>query len=146
MKIIDIIIFLIPVVSGYAMSIICPMKKGDAGSSVPSRPPGWVFGIVWPILYLLIGLAWVQLRKQKDQQMVDLLFGLLVFALNTWIVVYSCKKKKKSALYVILISLVISMALWGYSVGTNQMFYLTPLVVWLLFATMLNFTEVNNIN
>ena len=128
------------------MSIICPMKKGDAGSSVPSRPPGWVFGIVWPILYLLIGLAWVQLRKQKDQQMVDLLFGLLVFALNTWIVVYSCKKKKKSALYVILISLVISMALWGYSVGTNQMFYLTPLVVWLLFATMLNFTEVNNIN
>lgn len=126
------------------MSAICPMKKGEAGASVPSRPPGWVFGVVWPILYILIGLSWVQLRKQKDKTTVDVLFTLLIIILNSWIAVYSCAKQKKTALYILVISVAISLATWGYSVGTTQMFYLTPLVAWLLFAAMLNFTEVNN--
>ena len=52
----DVIIFLIPLITGYFMSAICPMKKGEAGSNVPARPPGWVFGVVWPILYLLLTL------------------------------------------------------------------------------------------
>ena len=145
MKITDVVIFLIPLITGYIISAICPMKKGEAGSSVPARPPGWVFGVVWPILYILTGLSWVQLRKQKDETTVDILFSLLIVALNSWIVVYSCAKQKKNALYVLIISVAIVLATWGYSVGTTEMFYLTPLVSWLLFATMLNFTEVNNI-
>jgi tryptophan-rich sensory protein len=120
------------------------MISGEAGSSVPSRPPGWVFGVVWPILYILMGLAWVQLRKQKDETTVDILFSLLIIALNSWIIVYSCAKQKKNALYILILSVAIVLATWGYSVGTTEMFYLTPLVAWLIFATMLNFTEVNN--
>jgi benzodiazapine receptor len=143
MKLTDVTIFIIPIATGYIMSAACPMKKGEAGSSVSARPPGWVFGVVWPVLYLLMGLAWVQLRRQKSKNMVDALFAVLTVSLNSWIVVYSCQKKKKSALYVLLLSFAIAMATWGYSVGTDQMFYLTPLIVWLLFATMLNFTEVN---
>ena len=143
MNLTDITIFLIPITIGYLMSAICPMK-GKAGSNVPSRPPGWVFGVVWPILYILMGLAWIRLRKQKDKITVDILFCLLTVVLNSWIVVYSCANRKKDALYILLISLTISLAIWGYSVGTTELFYFTPLVVWLLFATMLNFTEVNN--
>jgi len=142
---IDIIIFIIPLITAYIISAICPMKKEEAGASVPARPPGWVFGVVWPVLYLLTGLAWVQLREQKNQITVDILFTLLIISLNSWIVVYSCAKQKKNALYILVISVAISLATWGYSVGTTQMFYLTPLVAWLVFATMLNFTEVNNI-
>ena len=143
MNLTDIPIFLTPLTIGYLMSAICPMK-GRAGSNVPSRPPGWVFGVVWPILYILMGLVWVRLRKQKDKITVDILFCLLTVVLNSWIVVYSCANRKKDALYILLISLTISLAIWGYSVGTTELFYFTPLVVWLLFATMLNFTEVNN--
>jgi tryptophan-rich sensory protein len=75
---------------------------------------------------------------------VDILFFLLIIALNSWLFFYSCLKKKKIALYILLISLVFVLAIWGYSIGTVYMFYLTPLVVWLIFACMLNFTEINN--
>lgn len=143
MKLIDIIIFLTPLISGYTMSSICPMKR-TSGSNIPARPPSWVFGIVWPILYILMGLSWVLLRKEKNKTTVDILFFLLIIALNSWLFFYSCLKKKKSALYILLISIVIVLLIWGYSVGTKQMFYLTPLVVWLIFAFILNFTEINN--
>ena len=142
MKLIDIIIFLIPLISGYTMSLLCPMKK-ESGSNIPARPPAWVFGVVWPILYILMGLSWVLLRKEKDKTIVDILFFLLIIALNSWLFAYSCLKKKKIALYILLISLVFVLAIWGYSIGTIYMFYLTPLVVWLIFACMLNFTEIN---
>ena len=143
-------IFLTPIVAGYTMSALCPMTPEQSGSSVPARPPGWVFGVVWPVLYILIGLSWVQLRtkqniKDKDQNTVDILFSLLILTLNSWIYFYSCKDEKKSALYTLLIALLIALSTWGYSIGHIQMFYLTPLVCWLFFATMLNFTEVNNL-
>jgi len=141
----DIIIFLIPLVTGYIMSYICPINKNKAGKTVPATPPSWIFGVVWSILYVLIGLAWVQLRKQKYQITVDILFILLIISLNSWIFIYSCQKQKKNALYILFISFIISLGTWGYSIGTNQMFYLTPLVGWLFFAVLLNFTEVNNL-
>ena len=98
MKLIDIIIFLIPLISGYTMSLICPMKK-ESGSNIPARPPAWVFGVVWPILYILMGLSWVLLRKEKNKTIVDILFFLLIITLNSWLFSYSCLKKKKIALY-----------------------------------------------
>ena len=146
MTLTDILIFIIPLISGYVLSSQCPMNNGDAGKSVPSRPPSWVFGVAWPILYILMGLAWVKLRQQKNKNLVDILFVVLVILLNLWIYIYSCKNDKKSALYILLLSILSALTIWGYSIGTTEMFYLTPLVVWLIFATMLNFTEVNNIN
>ena len=145
MNLTNIIIFLIPLTTGYLMSYICPMKEGEAGTNVPARPPGWVFGIIWPILYILLGLVWVKLRKEKDKIKVDILFTLLIITLNSWIYVYSCLNKKKYALYILIVSLTISLTIFGYSFGTTELFYFTPLVAWLIFAIMLNFTEVNNI-
>lgn len=135
--------FLIPMVTGYITSFYCTIGK-DAGSKVPARPPSWVFGTVWPILYLFLGLSWVLLR-QTNSHIIDILMTLNIVGLIAWISIYGCKKDKKNALYIILIVLLIALQIFGYAWTQNIMaaMIVTPFLAWILFATMLNYTEVN---
>jgi len=145
---VDWILLLTPIATGYATSAICGMNR-DAGKSVKARPPGWVFAVVWPVLYLLIGYSWASLYR--DGVWVNILFALNTLALILWIVVYSCADNKRGGLYVLLISVVLALMLWGYCCqrGGNwstrlPVYLLTPYVGWLIFALLLNFNEVNN--
>ena len=108
---------LIPMVTGYITSFSCTIGK-DAGSKVPARPPSWVFGTVWPILYLFLGLSWVLLR-QTNYHIIDILMTLNIVGLIAWIFVYGCKKNKKNALYIILIVLLIALQIFGLEPSTS---------------------------
>lgn len=136
----SIIIFFIPLISGFLTGNLCKMGD-DAGKTINARPPGYIFGIVWTILYLLLGGAWLYSRSKKKTVIVDILYILLIISLCTWVVIYGCKKDKKSALYIIPISMLITIFILIYTPN----FYIAPLLVWLLFAFLLNFTEVNNL-
>lgn len=48
---------LVPAAAGFAASAACPMRKND-GKTIPFRPPAWVFGFIWPVLYITFGAAW----------------------------------------------------------------------------------------
>lgn len=136
----DIIIFLIPMIAGYLTAYFCPV--GDkAGANIPARPEPYVFMIVWPILYILMGISWVNARKEIENDMttINVLYTSLVVSLSLWTYFYGCAKNKRYALYTILISILILLVLMMYS----PTYLLLPLAVWLFFATMLNFTEVN---
>ena len=51
---------IIPLILGFSMNAIpqCKMNK-NAGSVVKFRPPSYMFGIVWTILYILFGPIYV---------------------------------------------------------------------------------------
>ena len=117
-------------------SLICPNLK-DSASHVKLRPPGWVFGVVWPALYVTTGLAWAITRKDKE-------FAALTVLLCSWLVVYSCRGKKSNARFVLVAStLVSSYILWG--MRKNQYYWLMiPITAWLMFATYLNQAEIRN--
>lgn len=136
----NLIILFIPMLSGFLSSSICSIGEGS-GSTVKSRPPGYIFGIVWTLLYILIGISWVDSRKKYKQNVVDLLYSLLILLLCIWIFLYGCKKNKKFAMYSILFSIMITIFILMYSLS----YYLVPLLIWLLFALLLNFEEVNNL-
>ena len=87
------ICLLIPIITGYLASMVCEIGK-DAGTTVPSRPPAWVFATVWPLLYLCLGLAWVIIRNQNSY-IIDILMSLTVLGLVSWILMYGCGKNKK---------------------------------------------------
>ena len=61
----NIFYFLFPIIRGYLTANICPMNS-NSGSKIKFRPPGYIFGIVWPILYLLLGAAWIYWEKYKQ--------------------------------------------------------------------------------
>ena len=48
---------LLPMFSVYLVGAFYPLGM-ETGKDIPFRPPGWVFGVVWPILLLLIGYSW----------------------------------------------------------------------------------------
>lgn len=131
---------IIPGLSGYLTSMFCNVSK-TSGAEVSFRPPAFVFGIVWAILYLLFGFSWYCSRKEKDKMLVDIFFSMLVIILNLWIYVYSCKNNKKDAIYILVLSIVFS--LLCYTVGNFiSKLLIVPLIVWLLFATLINIFEV----
>ena len=133
---IDYILLLLPLISGYLVSSICGPSK-TSGQSVRFRPAPWVFGVVWPILYLLLGFAWTQSKKYS------LLYIILNILLNLWLVVYACQKNKVGGIYIILLSLLCLVYIF-INVKKQIKYYLVPLLIWLLFALLLNTFEVEN--
>lgn len=132
----DYFYLLLPMISGYTVSAFCSPGR-DAGASVKFRPPGWVFGVVWSILYLLIGLAWINSKKYS------IYFIILNILLNLWLVFYGCQKNKVAGVYIILSSLLCSFFIYTV-VEKYSKYLIIPLIIWLLFALLLNIFEVQN--
>jgi tryptophan-rich sensory protein len=69
------------------------------------QPPGYVFAIVWPILYLLLGVT-MSLLYRDGQHRHLVCTGFLVLALNMWWVMFGSTCHPKAALLSILALLV----------------------------------------
>ena len=134
----------IPIISAYFMTYFCPMTK-EAGKNINARPPAYVFGIVWPILYLLLGYSWVMLHEKKHSN-TDMIYALNLILGALWIFTYSCNKNKKIALFILLAMVLASLYLifHSFELNPNITYLVAPYTVWLLFALMLNFKEVND--
>jgi len=142
----DFIYLFIPIVLGFLFSRICKIDN-TAGENVPFRPPNWLFPIVWSILYLCIGIAWIQVKhyssmKKNTQTEVNLLFWVLNATLTGWIIFYSCLNKKEIGPIMILLSLIISIIIITKSQDTEITLLIAPLVLWLIFVMYLNTYEV----
>tara|TARA_Y100000389_G_C17442544_1_gene509503 strand:+ start:640 stop:1104 length:465 start_codon:yes stop_codon:yes gene_type:complete len=134
---------IIPLILGFSMNAIpqCKMNK-NAGSVVKFRPPSYMFGIVWTILYILFGISWIiTISKNKNKLLIDLLYSLVTILLTLWIVVYSCLKNKKGGVYV-LFGTICSVILCMNISPIESRMMLSLLLTWLLLASLLNTFEV----
>jgi tryptophan-rich sensory protein len=129
---------------GYTFALFCGVNK-DSGKIVKFRPPPIVFSIVWPILYLLLGISWLLARNQPNSIFVDAIYLSLNLILCLWLYVYSCRKDKKNAIYVIVLSIIFAM--FCYTVCENVLgkLAIVPLIGWLYLATLINIFEVETI-
>ena len=135
------LLIIIPLISIYTTSIICPVSS-KSGNIVPFRPPGYIFGIVWPILLLLLGFAWFQASRMPDKVLLNnLIYILLIIFLCLWQVFYSCLDNNISSIYIIFIAFLFSIMTYTVS-GLNAKLAICPLITWLMFAGLLNCFEV----
>lgn len=138
---IEYLYLLLPIISGFGTSAVCKMDE-SAGENVKFRPPGWVFGVMWPILYLLLGLSWV--FASRESQMNSIFYSILTLLLLSWIITYSCQKDKQTSVYILLASVMACVAC--ISTGTVQTkLMISPLLGWLIFALLMNTTEIQTI-
>lgn len=133
--------FLAPLLIGMIVAAICPMSS-KSGSNIPARPPGYVFGIVWITLYILLGISWARTGFTQNQIPGDVVFSINVALMATWVITYSCVGNKKASLYVLLMLLMAALALFGCTNGINTIL-IAPYVGWVVFALMLNYSDVN---
>lgn len=138
---IDLIYLFLPMIVGYGTTAMCKIGQ-NAGKVVKFRPPSFVFGIVWPILFLLLGISWIiAVRNTEFVKTTILVYLLTTLSLGLWTYVYGCLKMKKEASWVILLSIMASIA--SFSQGNDiSKLLISPLIAWLIFALLLNTTEV----
>lgn len=127
---------------GYLVSLKCKMNN-RSGSSVRFRPPSYIFGIVWPILYILIGYSWIKSTNTILEDRIDALYISLSLLLGLWIVVYSCYGNKLGSLYVMFI-IFLNLLFLMILVPEKSKLLLAPLCVWLLYATFLLIADIQN--
>ena len=105
-----------------------------------SQPPGWVFGLVWPVLYLLLGIA---LYKSRNNASAFALLVVLIAALNAWWLVFAARCRPLLA-FMSIAALAVYVCLLSV-LFLEVRYLLAPLLAWLSFATYLSY-EVWNRN
>ncbi len=126
-----------PAAAGYSISAVCKMpRKGS--DDIPFRPPPWVFMVVWPVLYALLGFAWYRTAVTSGAvSLPSAAYAATVVALNVWQIVYSCYENVKGGVFALL-GAVLCAAFTVSLSGDVERLMVIPLLVWLSFATLLN--------
>lgn len=123
----------IPMLSVYIVSYYYPVTK-QATKDIWFRPPPYVFGIVWPILLLLIGFSWY-LRPN-----LSFYYTILTILLSTWSIFWSYSKIYSLINIIITAFFTLYLILKKYSKKSSVL--LIPLFLWLSFASLLNFYSI----
>lgn len=114
------------------------------------QPPGYIFGIVWTILYCMIGFSFalvVSARGAKLQILAIALF-LIQFALNlAWSPIFFGQQQVTTALYlIIVIWLSVAATIYIFAkIRPLAAWLMIPYLLWLSFAAALNY-EIDRLN
>jgi len=109
-------------------------------------PPGWVFGVVWPVLFALIGtalwLVWRRIDTAPRRVRTALVVFVIHFGFNIgWSVVFFGLREIGWGLAVIGgLWLLILALIWAFGrVDRRAGVLLVPYFVWVTFAAYLNY-------
>lgn len=106
----------------------------------PYAPPSWLFGPVWSVLYLLIGVAgWLLWRDRGWDRTLWLWTAQLVLNL-AWTPLFFAADLYTVALVEILVldAAVATLVVWAWRGTRTAAWLLVPYLAWVLFATALN--------
>jgi tryptophan-rich sensory protein len=115
----------------------------DALTKPGFMPPGYLFGIVWPVLYALLGiaLALILAEPPSDRRRVGLIMFFLQLALNfAWSPIFFAGHDISLAKYVIFVMAALAAAAAGQFLRINRTagWLMAPYLAWLVFAATLN--------
>lgn len=134
----ELILLILPMISVYSTTALCKIDK-SSGVNVKFRPPAKFFGIIWPILLTLIGVSWI--ASSRVNKLNSIFYAFLVLSLIYWILIYECENKKREGAWILAVSIMVS--LMAMIVGnTSSRLTLAPVITWILFALIMNTTEV----
>ena len=131
--------------------IVAPMASGQnvwyntlAVSSL--TPAGWVFSMVWMILYFFMGLALFFImvdnnhKDHRDKANAYTLFGINMVLNLLWSYVFFAMHLPEAALIVLvsLIIVVLFMSRAFLRISKSAFWLIVPYILWLMFAFYLN--------
>ena len=143
-------IILLGSLSGYVSNSGYGNDWFDALEKPSFMPPGWAFGVVWPILYACLGLAVAMIHAlpASDAKRKALILFYIQLALNFgWSPVFFAAHDMRAAVVIIIMMVAIAAGAAGqfFRLRAAAGYLMVPYPAWLVFATTLN-TAILNLN
>ncbi len=106
-------------------------------------PPTWIFPIVWPTLYLLLGIVWFRLmhaKKSKARKHAREFFFIQLILNALWSPIFFGAKAIDAALIVIVAMVITTVFAMVYAWKFDRVitYLLIPYIFWIVYATALN--------
>lgn len=132
----------IPVILGgiVALLISGSMDYNDLNRP-PLSPPGFIFGIVWTVLYILMGVSYgIIASKDLVDKNINTIYYLQLFVNLLWPIAFFIFKWRLFAFIwlLLLIILVIKMIIDFYKKNKLSEYLQIPYLLWCIFAAYLN--------
>ncbi len=142
-----------------AIFIIIPLFVGFIGSifttpNIPTwytslikpvfNPPNWIFGPVWTILYILMGVAafliWQKGIKKKKVKVAIYIFAAQLFLNMLWsILFFGLQNPLLAFIEIIILWALILLTIIKFSeISKKAAYLLIPCILWVSFAVILN--------
>ena len=108
----------------------------------PLSPPGWVFPVVWTILFVLMGVAaylvWIENSPQRDKAL--WLYGVQLAFNFLWTIIFFNTERRGFALIwlIVLWCLILATILCFRRESKTAWKLLVPYILWVTFAAYLN--------
>lgn len=109
-------------------------------------PPGWVFIVVWPVLYLLMAAAayrvWLRGRKGEDVTRALVLYFIQLVLNFLWTIIFFRFRLIGLAFLELLLLLIFIMltTFEFFRLDKISGFLMVPYILWVSFAAVLNYT------
>ena len=106
-------------------------------------PPSFVFGIVWPILYTLMGISVFNIWKNENCypycSAITFFFVQLIFNLS-WSRIFFKNKDIKTALHTVIYMIIFTiLTIYNFhKIDKVSSYILLPYLAWICFAAYLN--------
>lgn len=105
------------------------------------NPPSWIFGPVWTILYVLMGVSLYLLWTSKIDNRLAIMFFVIQLVLNfLWSYLFFGLQNPLIAFIeiVILWIMIILTMIYAYPVSQTASLLMIPYILWVTFASILN--------
>ena len=106
------------------------------------NPPNWIFGPVWTLLYILMGIALYLVWQKRAGARAAIWLFLVHLVINAlWSVVFfGWHEILWAFVVIILLWLMIVALIWMfYKVNKTAAYLLVPYLLWVSFASLLNY-------
>lgn len=110
----------------------------------PYSPPPWLFGVVWPILYILMGISayiiYISIANSHDKNLALITYTVQLFINFSWSIVFFRYEEFGWAVVVLalLLFLVALTLMFFYKISRLAALFIIPYFIWLLIAYYLN--------
>ena len=144
----------------FIISILLPMIIGGISGSFTSasintwyvtlnkpwfNPPNWIFGPVWTLLYLMMGIAFYMIWKSEAvnavKQTAVILFAAQLLVNFLWsLIFFYLKQPGWAMLDIILMWILIVATIFSFGkISSTAAWLMLPYICWVSFAMILNF-------
>lgn len=141
-----IVSILIPLLVGGLSALFTQnsMKMFETISKPPLSPPGWLFPVVWTILYVLMGIASYLVKTDKGSKTASdsalALYAVQLFFNFFWSIIFFNLEAYLFAFVwlIILWLLIIWTTVSFYKINKTAGILMIPYILWVTFAAYLN--------